>query len=94
MLKEVTCGGDTEVRVRHLVFPILQRGAECSKALGEATAPRCENPGSLSYHVEESHQLIRTIHTGLIYMQEISLLYATSLNPSGFTGCNSESDPN
>ena len=75
-------------------FPILQRDAERSKVLGEATARRCENPGSLNYHVEENHQLTRTIHTGLIYMQEISLLYATSLNPSGFTGYNSESDLN
>ena len=54
--------------LRNLVFPILQLDAEHSKVLSDTIDPRCEKPGSLNYHVEENHQLTRTIHTGLIYM--------------------------
>ena len=60
--------GDKKVCLHHLDFPIFQLDAEHSKVLGDTTAPRCEKPGSLNYHVEENHQLTRTIHTGLIYM--------------------------
>ena len=60
--------GDKDVCLRNLVFPILQLDEEHSKVLSDTIDPRCEKPGSLNYHVEENHQLTRTIHTGLIYM--------------------------